>query len=128
MKSARWLILLSAIVLFLAGLTHTLGYKFVSPVLVKSNLPENIVNAMKGVWLIYSAHLILLSVVIAWINQLPGTRPLLLFLALFPISDAMFMYHFVGPFIGLYMISTAAALLLIGGWLLPHGENPAPSH
>ena len=124
MKLARWLVLLAGIVTLLAGLAHTLGYKFVAPLLTNSNLPANIVDAIKGVWLIYSAHLILLSVVIAWINRLPGTRLLLLFLAMFPISDAMFMYHFVGPFIGLYMISTAAALLLIGAWLLPRSESP----
>ena len=123
MKTARWLILVAAVVLFLAGLTHTLGYKFVAPVLVKSNLPTNTVDAMKGVWLIYSAHLILLSVAIVWISRLHGTRSMVLFLALFPISDAIFMYHFVGPFIGLYMVSTAAALLLIGGWLLPRNAR-----
>ena len=126
MKTARRLILLAAIVLFLAGLTHTLGYKFVAPVLVKSSLPANVTEALKGVWLIYSAHLILLSVVIVWISRLPGTRSLVLFLALFPVSDGVFMYHFVGPFIGLYMVSTAAVLLLIGGWLLPRSEISPP--
>jgi hypothetical protein len=126
MKTARWLILLAAIVLFLAGLTHTLGYKFVAPVLVKSNLPANVTEALKGIWLIYSAHLILSSAVIVWISRLSGIRSLVLFLALFPVSDAVFMYHFVGPFIGLYMVSTAAALLLIGGWLLPRSVISQP--
>jgi len=126
MKAAPWLILLAGIITFLAGLAHTLGYKIVTPMLLKSNLPGNIVDAIRGVWLIYSAHLILLSVVIVWVSRMPGTRSLLMFLALFPISDAVFMYHFVGPFIGLYMVSTAALLLLIGAWLLPRSENPAP--
>ncbi len=123
MKPARWLILLAAIVMFLAGLAHTLGYKFVVPILLKSNLAPHIVDAIKGVWLIYSAHLILLSVVIAWVSRLHGTRSLILFLALFPLIDAVLMYHFVGFFVGFYMVSTAAALLLVGGWLLPHGED-----
>jgi hypothetical protein len=123
MKLARWLILLAGIVTFLTGLAHTLGYKFVTAALVNSNLPANIVAAIKGVWLIYTAHLILLSVVIVWVSRLPASRSLLMFLALFPLSDAVFMYHFVGPFIGLYMVLTAAALLLIGAWLLPHNET-----
>jgi hypothetical protein len=126
MKLARWWILLASVVMFLTGLAHTLGYKFVISEVLKSNLPADIIGAFKAVWLIYSAHLILLSGVIAWIGRLPGTRSLVLFLALFPISDAIFMYHFVGPFIGLYMVLTAAVLLLIGGWLLPRSENPAP--
>ena len=119
MRTARWLILLAGIVMFLAGLAHTIGYGFVMPVLVKSNLPAQIVDAIRCVWLVYSVHLILLSVAIVWISRLPGTRSLLLFLALVPIFDAFFMFHFVGPFLGLYMVATSAVLLLIGAWLLP---------
>jgi hypothetical protein len=117
------LLLLSAIVMLLAGLAHTLGYKVVMPVLAKSNVPANIADAIRCVWLVYSAHLILLSLVIVWLSRLPGTRSLLLFLALFPISDAVFMYRFVGPFLGLYMVATAAILLLFGAWLLPRNQT-----
>jgi hypothetical protein len=124
MKIARWLILLAGIVTFLAGLAHTFGYKFVIPILLSSNLPPRITEALKAVWLIYSAHCILLSVLIIWLSRLPGTRSVVLFLALFLISDAALMLRFVGPFIGLYMVSTAAVLPLVGGWLLPHNDNP----
>jgi len=56
---------------------------------------------------------------------LPRTRPLLFFLALFPLTDALLMFRFIGPFIGLYGVAVAALLLLIGAWLLPHGDTPA---
>ena len=125
MKIARMLILLSAIVTFLAGLTHTVGYKFVIPMLINSDLQPKITEALKAVWLIYSIHLVLLSVAIVWLSRLPGTRSLLLFLALFPITDATLMLRFVGPFIGLYMVTTAALLLLAGAWLLPRSSDPA---
>jgi hypothetical protein len=125
MKIARVLILLAAIVTFLAGLAHLFGYKFVIPILLSSNLQPKITEALKAVWLIYSIHLVLLSVVIVWLSRLPGTRSLLLFLALFPITDAILMLRFVGPFLGLYMVSTAAVLLLVGAWLLPRSAAPA---
>lgn len=125
MTPARWLILLAGVVMFLAGLAHTLGYKFVIPVLANSNVPAHVTDAIRGVWLIYSAHLVLLSVAIVWISRLSGTRSLLLFLVLVPAFDAALMLRFIGPFIGLYMVSTAAVLLLIGAWLLPRNESPA---
>lgn len=56
---------------------------------------------------------------------MPETRSLLLFLVLFPVADAVLMFRFIGPFIGAYMVTTAALLLLIGGWLLPHDKTPA---
>jgi hypothetical protein len=124
MKNAHVLILLAGIVTFLAGLAHLFGYKFVIPILLSSNLAPKITEALKAVWLIYSAHCILLSVVIVWLSRIPGTRSVLLFLALFLVSDAMFMLRFVGPFLGLYMVSTAAVLLLVGAWLLPRRADP----
>jgi len=126
MTVARCLILSAGIVLFCTGLAHLLGYSHVIPILVASSVPRHIVSAIKGLWLTYSAHLVLLSVAIVWISRLSGTRSLLLFLALIPVADAILMYHFVGLFIGFYAVSIAALLLLIGGWLLPHAEKHAP--
>lgn len=125
MTPARWLILLAAIVLFCTGLAHLLGYSYVIPILAKSAVDPGIVGAIKVIWLTYTIHLVLLSVTIVWISRVPGTRSVLLFLVLFPMSDAALMFHFIGPFIGLYGVSTAALLLLAGAWLLPRAENQA---
>ena len=125
LKIARCLILAGSIVLFVNGLAHLIGYSHVTPILVKSGLPPAIASAIKALWLTYTIHLVLLSIIIVWISRLPRTRPLLFFLALFPLTDALLMFRFIGPFIGLYGVSVAALLLLIGAWLLPHRDTPA---
>jgi hypothetical protein len=94
MTLARWLILLASIVLFCTGMAHLLGYSYVIPILTKSGVDSGIVSALKGVWLTYSAHLVLLSVAVVWISRLSGTRSLLLFLVLFPVADAVVMCEF----------------------------------
>jgi len=121
MTLARWLVLLGCIVLFCAGIVHILGYSFVIPVLYKAGVDVRIIGAVKALWLVFSAHLMLLSVGILLVSRLRGSRPVVLLLALIPVADSILMYHFVGPFIGSYMVSAAALLLLAGAWLMPRG-------
>jgi hypothetical protein len=119
MSLARWLILLGAIVLFLGAIAHMIGYTFFIPVLIQNNLSTKYVNAVRAVWLVFSLHMILLSIGIVWLSRLPGSRRLVLFFAMIPTIDASVMFHFVGLFLGFYMVAIAAVLLLAGAWLMP---------
>lgn len=119
MSLARWLILLGAIVLFCGAILHCIGYTFFIPVLLQSNLAPKYVNAVRAVWLVFSLHMTLLSIAIVWLSRLPGSRGLVIFLALIPTIDSIVMYHFVGLFVGTYAVGSAAILLLLGAWLLP---------
>jgi hypothetical protein len=121
MTPAHWLILLACIVLFCAGLMHIIGYTFLIPVLAKTGVDASILGALKAVWLAFSVQFVVLSPAIVWISRRPGTRSLLLYLALIPVLDAILMYHFVGPFIGAHMVAGGALLWLAGAWLLPRG-------
>lgn len=125
MTLSRWLILLASIILFGAGLLHLIGYSFVIPALVKAGVVPGIVGAVKAVWLIFSVELLVLSPAIVWISRRPGTRSLLLYLTVIPVTDAVLMYRLVGPFIGSHMVAGGALLLLAGAWLLPRGETSA---
>ena len=125
MSPARCLILATGIILLCNGLAHLLGYSHVVPILVASSVPPHIVSAIKVLWLTYTSHLALLGVAIVWLSRLPATRSLLLFLVLIPLGDAVLMYRFIGPFIGLYMVLAATLLLFIGAWLLPRSEPRA---
>jgi len=121
-KSARLLILLGSIVLFLGGLAHALGYVKLFPMIAASNLRPDLVSALRCVWLVFSAHALLLSPALVWISRRPGTRSLLRYLMLIPLVDALLMYHFVGFFLGFYMLATATVLLTAGAWLMPASE------
>ena len=123
MKLARLLVLLSAIALFLGGIAHTFGYTRISTILAGSTLSPKIADALRCVWLVFTAEAVLLAPALVWISRRPGTRSLLLYLALIPVVDAVLMYHFVGFFIGFYIVSASALLLLAGAWQLPRNQG-----
>jgi len=120
MKLARLFIILGSIVMFVGALLHILGGSLgVFPVLVKAGVDPRVVGAVKCVWLVVSAHGVLLAPALVWISRRPGTRSLLRYLALIPIVDAVLMFRFVGLFAGFYIVSASALLLLAGAWLVP---------
>ena len=123
MKLARLLILLGSIVMFVGALLHIVGGSVgVFPVLAKAGIEPRIAAAIKCVWLVVSAHGLLLAPALVWISRRPGTRSLLRYLALIPAVDAVLMFYFVGFFSGFYIVSTSALLLLAGAWLMPVSE------
>jgi hypothetical protein len=124
MKLARLFILLGSIVMFVGALLHILGGSLgVFPVLVKAGVDPRVVGAVKCVWLVVSAHGVLLAPALVWISRRPGTRSLLRYLALIPIVDAVLMFRFVGLFAGFYIVSASALLLLAGAWLVPRDQT-----
>jgi hypothetical protein len=125
MKLARLLILLGSVVMFLGALLHILGgSRGVFPMLVRPGVDPRVAGAVKCVWLVVSAHGVLLAPALVWISR-QGTRSLLRYLALIPAVDAVLMYCFVGFFAGFYIVLASAILLLAGAWLLPRGETSA---
>ena len=124
MKLARLLILLGSIVMFVGALLHIVGGSLgVFPVLQKAAIDARIAGAIKCVWLVVSAHGLLLAPALVWMSRLPGTRSLLRYLAFIPLVDAVLMLHFVGFFTGFYLVSLSAVLLLAGTWLLPRDHS-----
>jgi hypothetical protein len=123
MTIARWLILLGSICMFVGALLHILGGSVgVFPALAKSGLDPRVAGAIKCVWLVVSAHGLLLAPAFVWISRRPGTRALLRYLALIPVVDAVLMFRFVGFFAGFYIVSACALLLVAGTWLMPRDQ------
>ena len=123
MKLARLLILLGSIVMFLGALLHILGgLKGVFPVLLKAEVDARVAGAIKCVWLVVSAHGLLLAPALVWISRRQGMTSLLRYLALIPLVDAVLMYVFVGFFAGFYIVATSALLLVAGAWLMPQSS------
>jgi hypothetical protein len=123
MKLARLFILLGSIVMFLGALLHIVGGSVgVFPALAKAGMDPRVAGAVKCVWLVVSAHGILLAPALVWISR-QGTRSLLRYLALIPTVDAVLMFLFVGFFAGFYIVSASALFLLAGAWLMPRNPN-----
>ena len=73
MTIARWLILLGSILMFVGALLHILGGSVgVFPALAKAGMAAPVAGAIKCVWLVVSAHGLLLAPALVWISSPPG--------------------------------------------------------
>ena len=122
MKIARWLIVAGSVVLFLTALLHGSGYVQISSALEKTALKPFLIGGFKGLWLVFSIHLVVLSAVFIVASWTAKGRRLVLLCTLIPALDTVALFHFVGVFIGTIALAVATLLFLAGGLLLPQGE------
>ena len=122
MKIARWLIAAGSTVLFLTALLHGSGYVQISSALEQSALKPFLIGGFKGLWLVFSIHLVVLSAVFIVASWTPKGRRLVLLCTLIPALDTVVLFHFVGVFIGTIALVVATLLFLAGGLLLPQNE------
>ena len=123
MRFARSLVALGSLILFATALLHGSGYATLSGKMENSNAAPFLVSAFKAVWLMISAHLIVLSAVLVTASHTPIGKPVVLLGALIPALDTMLLLHFLGAFIGVYSLAVATLCLLVGGFGLPQGEK-----
>ncbi len=119
MKMARWLIVAGSVILFGTALFHASGYNGVARAIEASGAKPFLVSAVKGLWLMFSAHLIILSLIIVAASRSSHARWLVLLCAVMPVADALLLLRFAGVFAGTILIAVAAMLFIAGGLLLP---------
>ena len=113
----RWLVIAAAVVLAGTAAFHATGYTSVSTAIQSSGAKPFLVAAVKALWLMFSAHLVILSIVVILATRLPHPRPVLLACAGIPAVDTVLLFHFAGLFVGTFSVA-AAALLLVAGALV----------
>ncbi len=123
MKTARWLIAAGSLILFCTALLHGSGYPKLSAAIESSGANPIVVGAFKALWLMFSAHAIVLSVVFVVASRTPGGKRLVLLCLLIPAFDLVLLFHFLGMFIGTISVAVATLLFLVGGLLLPQGSQ-----
>ena len=124
MKTARGLIIAASVILFATALLHGSGYTKLSAEIARSNATPLVVSAFKALWLVFSAHLIVLSLIFVTASRNPGWRRIVLIGLLIPALDVVLLSHFLGLlFIGTIAVALAGVLLLAGGLMLPSGSQ-----
>jgi hypothetical protein len=71
----------------------------------------------------FSAHLVVLGIVVVLASGMARARPVLLACALIPAVDTVLLFHFAGLFIGTVSLAVAAVLLVVGGMLQGNPEG-----
>jgi hypothetical protein len=109
------LLALSAAILAAGGSLHGLAYPKASTVADHSCLPPFFQEAYKGLWLSDSLSSLTLAVALACIAANPrlAAAPLVLLLALIPLTASVTLFLTMGNFFAGYLMSVAAAAMLV---------------
>jgi hypothetical protein len=112
---SRILLGFSAIVFVFGAYIHTSAFDRMSDAVAKSGLLPFFGNGFRTLWLMDSAVQIALALVFAIVAIKPNaaTRAVVILIALVPLSTAVFIYHFIGNFIGghIFLAGGLAAVL-----------------
>jgi len=111
------------VILFATALLHGWGYPKLSAEIAGSNAKPLVVSTFKALWLVFSAHLIVLSLIFVAASRIPGGKRIVLVGLLIPAFDVVLLFHFLGLFVGTIAVALAGVLLLAGGLMLPNGSQ-----
>jgi len=121
---SRILLVFSALLFAFGAWVHTSAFGKVSAAIAKSDLPDFFGKGFKTLWLMDSSVQVVLAIVFALVAMKPSTatKPVILLIALIPLAAAIFIYHFIGNFIGGHIFLTGGVAAILGGLLLPSND------
>ena len=118
---SRILLAFSAIVFAFGAYIHTSAFGRMSEAVAKSDLLPFFGNGFRTLWLMDSTVQIALALVFAMVAIKPNaaTRPIVILIALVPLSTAGFIYYFIGNFVGGHIFLAGGLAAILGALLKP---------
>jgi hypothetical protein len=122
---SRVLLAFSAIVFAFGAYIHTSAFGRMSDAVAKSDLPPFFGNGFRTLWLMDSSVQIALALIFAVvaIKRNAATRSIVVLIALVPLATAVFIYHFIGNFIGGHIFLAGGLAAVLGGLMLPANSD-----
>ncbi len=120
---SRWLVIAGGLVLAASAVFHATGYSSVSSAMQASGAQASLVAVVRALWIMFSAHLLILSVIVILASGVPRARRVVLACALIPAFDTFLLLRFVGLFVGTFALAGATVLLICGGLLEKRRES-----
>ena len=119
--ASRWMVGAAGVVLLGTSGMHALGYPPLSAQLAGSGIQPVWLAAVKGLWLVFSLHLVILGALLLAAASRPerASRGILAIAGLIPVGDTAMLLAFVGIFPGSLALGLAALLLYAGAALRP---------
>jgi hypothetical protein len=116
MRFSRWAFGLAGILMIVMAALNAAGYGQIARLLSSSGIPAAWLGGIKGLWLIYSIHLIIVGTLFLMAAARPEWvgRPILAVAGFVPVADTILLLTFVGVFVGSVVLGLSA-LLVIGG-------------
>jgi hypothetical protein len=121
---SRILLFLSAFLFAFGAWIHTSAFGKVSAAVAKSDLADFFGKGFKTIWLMDSSVQVILAIVFAFVAIRPNaaTKPIVVLIALIPLTTAIFAYYFLGNFIAGHLFLVGSLAAIFGALLLP-GNN-----
>jgi hypothetical protein len=121
MNVSRWAIGAAGVILVGTACLHAIGYRPLIEQLVASRIHPPWLAGVKGLWLVFSFHLIILGALFLAAAIRPSwvAKPVLLIAGLVPATDTVVLFAFVGVFVGTVLLGLAALLVYVGVTLWP---------
>ena len=118
---SRILLAFSAIGFAFGAYIHTSAFGRMSEAVAKSDLLPIFGNGFRTLWLMDSTVQIALALVFAMAAIKPNaaTRPIVILIALVPLSTAGFIYYFIGNFVGGHIFLAGGLAAILGALLKP---------
>jgi len=110
---SRTLLVLPALLLTFGGVTHARAFGKAAAAVAQSNLDPFFGRALKALWLMDSAGMLVLAAVCVALVVRPhfAPGPVLALLSLIPLSTAVLLYAFIGNFPPAHMLMIAGAAM-----------------
>jgi hypothetical protein len=117
----RVLLAIAALILAVGGVLHAMAFPKALNALGGAVMPEFYANSFRSLWLIDSAALFSLAIILALLAARPAmaTRWIVVLLSLIPAATAVIVYYFVGPFFAPHTLVVASVLIVLGGLRFP---------
>ncbi len=121
----RIFLAVAALILAAGGVLHAMAFSKALSALGGASMPDFYANSFRSLWLIDSAALISLAIILAVIIARPAmaTRWIVVLLALIPGATAGIVYCFVGPFFAPHTLVVASLLIVAGGVQFPAAKS-----
>lgn len=104
---------------------HTAAFGRMSDAVAKSDLPAFLGDGFRTLWLQDSVIQIVFAIIFTLLAIRPAsaTKPIVVLIAIIPITTAVFIYHFIGNFIGGHIFLAAGLAAVLGGLMLPANSD-----
>jgi len=117
MKTARLVTLIGCIALSLTACLHGAGFINIVERVQKESLGAETAAILKTCWLTLSVELITLALIAFLLRGMERGGGLVVLCGVSVAANGLVMLHFLGPFIGVYVVCGDAILILVGGYL-----------
>ena len=119
MNRGQWLIGAGCIILLGTSIYHAASYTSMTRAMGATDANPALIADMKGLWVVFSLHLLILGVLAFSASRSVSPRQLILLCSLMPLLDTLVLLKFLGIFPGIVLLATVCLSFWAGAYLLP---------